>query len=53
LTGPDGLRQLTKMVLGETALDQEMTEHLDYEKDRPVIDETEQRPQRSVTPGGM
>jgi putative transposase len=32
LTGPDGLlKQLTKTVL-ETALNQEMTEHLDHEK---------------------
>lgn len=32
LTGPDGLlRQLTKMLL-ETALDQEMTEHLGHER---------------------
>src|ERR1700727_3055254 len=32
LTGPDGLlKQLTKAVL-ETALDQEMTEHLGHEK---------------------
>ena len=32
LTGPDGLlKQLTKTVL-ETALDEEMTEHLGYEK---------------------
>jgi putative transposase len=37
LTGPDGLlKQLTKTVL-ETALDEEMTEHLGYEKhDWPV-----------------
>jgi putative transposase len=35
LTGPDGLlKQLTKMVL-ETALDEEMTEHLGYEKHDP------------------
>jgi putative transposase len=32
LTGPDGLlKQLTKTVI-ETALDEEMTEHLGYEK---------------------
>src|SRR5690349_23292826 len=35
LTGPDGLlKQLTKTVL-ETALDEEMTEHLGYEKHDP------------------
>lgn len=35
LTGPDGLRkQLTKTVL-ETALNEEMTEHLGYEKHDP------------------
>jgi hypothetical protein len=35
LTGPDGLlKQLTKAVL-ETALNEEMTEHLGYEKARP------------------
>ena len=40
LTGPDGLlKQLTKMVI-ETALDQEMTEHLGHEKNGPVINET-------------
>jgi putative transposase len=32
LTGPDGLlKQLTKVMI-ETALDQEMTEHLGYER---------------------
>ena len=37
LTGPDGLlRQLTKTVL-ETALDQELTEHLGHEKNGPVV----------------
>src|SRR5215813_5097376 len=36
LTGPDGLlKQLTKTVL-ETALQEEMTEHLGYEKHDPV-----------------
>ncbi len=40
LTGPDGLlRQLTKMVI-ETALDQELTEHLGHEKNGPVVNET-------------
>ena len=35
LTGPDGLlKQLTKTVL-ETALNQEMTEHLGHEQARP------------------
>ena len=37
LTGPDGLlKQLTKTVL-ETALDQEMTEHLGHEKRSPAV----------------
>ena len=36
LTGPDGLlKQLTKTVV-ETALDEEMTEHLGYEKHDPA-----------------
>src|ERR671938_23705 len=36
LTGPDGLlRQLTKTVI-ETALNEEMTEHLGYEKHDPA-----------------
>ena len=40
LTGPDGLlRQLTKVVL-ETALDQELTEHLGHEKNTPAGNET-------------
>src|SRR5215471_4971285 len=40
LTGPDGLlKQLTKTVL-ETALNQEMTEHLGHEKHGPVVSET-------------
>ena len=35
LTGPDGLlKQLTKTVI-ETALNEELTEHLGYEKARP------------------
>jgi putative transposase len=39
LTGPDGLlKQLTKVVI-ETALDQEMTEHLGHEKNGPVVNE--------------
>jgi transposase-like protein len=40
LTGPDGLlKQLTKAVL-ETALDQELTEHLGHEKNGQVVNET-------------
>jgi putative transposase len=40
LTGPDGLlKQLTKMVI-ETALDQEMTEHLGHEKNGQVVNES-------------
>src|SRR6201996_5896204 len=40
LTGPDGLlKQLTKTVL-ETALDQEMTEHLGHEKGAPAGNQT-------------
>ena len=40
LTGPDGLlKQLTKTVL-ETALNQEMTEHLGHEKHSPAANET-------------
>src|ERR1700743_1362356 len=36
LTGPDGLlKQLTKVVI-ETALDQEMTEHLGHERNAPA-----------------
>src|SRR5215469_8906923 len=39
LTGPDGLlKQLAKMVL-ETALDQELTEHLGHEKNGHVVNE--------------
>src|SRR6201992_2064632 len=39
LTGPDGLlKQLTKAVL-ETALDQELTEHLGHERNAPVGNE--------------
>ena len=39
LTGPDGLlRQLAKTVL-ETALDQELTGHLDHEKNGQVVNE--------------
>lgn len=40
LTGPGGLlKQLTKMVL-ETAVDQELTEHLGHERNGPVVSET-------------
>jgi putative transposase len=40
LTGPDGLlKQLTKAVL-ETALNQELTEHLGHEKNGPVGNQT-------------
>ena len=40
MTGPDGLlKQLTKTVL-ETALNQEMTEHLGHEKHGPAASET-------------
>ena len=40
LTGPDGLlKQLTKVVL-ETALDQELTEHLGHERNAPVGNES-------------
>src|SRR5580704_3507240 len=40
LTGPDGLlKQLTKVVI-ETALDQELTEHLGHEKNTPSGNET-------------
>jgi putative transposase len=40
LTGPDGLLgQLTKVVI-ETALDQELTEHLGHEKNTPAGNET-------------
>jgi len=41
LTGPDGLlKQLTKTVL-ETALNQEMTEHLGHDKHGPAGNEAE------------
>ena len=40
LTGPDGLlKQLTKIVI-ETALDQELTEHLGHEKNTPAGNES-------------
>ncbi|CAO5158761.1 transposase [Frankia sp. AiPs1] len=37
LTGPDGLQLFTKNVL-ETALQEEMTEHLGYEKNRAPVE---------------
>ena len=44
LTGPDGLlKQLTKVVI-ETALDQELTEHLGHERNTPAGNQTGQRP---------
>jgi putative transposase len=40
LTGPEGLlKPLTKAVL-ETALNQEMTEHLGHEKNGPVVNQS-------------
>ena len=46
LTGPDGLlKQLTKTVL-ETALNEEMTEHLGHEKHGPAGGRDGQHPQR-------
>jgi putative transposase len=40
LTGPDGLlKQLTKTVL-ETALNQELTEHLGHDKHGPVVSDS-------------
>jgi Transposase, Mutator family len=46
LTGPDGLlKQLTKTVL-ETALAEEMTEHLGYEKHDPAGCRDGEHPQR-------
>ena len=40
MTGPDGLlKQLTKVVI-ETALDQELTEHLGHERNTPAGNET-------------
>ena len=48
LTGPDGLlKQLTKVML-ETALDQELTEHLGHEKNTPQAT----RPATSATAPG-
>ena len=56
LTGPDGLlKQLTKVVI-ETALDQEMTEHLGHEKNTPSGNEAGNvrngsRPKKVLTEG--
>src|SRR5215213_5577128 len=52
LTGPDGLlKQFTKNVL-ETALNEEMTEHLGHEKNRaPRRSGLGERPQRVATSG--
>ena len=52
LTGPDGLlKQLTKTVL-ETALNEEMTEHLGYEKHDPTGCGDGQYPQRHLGQDG-
>ena len=46
LTGPDGLlKALTKTVI-ETALDEEMSEHLGYDKHDPAGRNRRQLPQR-------
>ena len=56
LTGPDGLlKQLTKVVI-ETALDQELTEHLGHERNTPAGNETGNvrngaRPKKVLTGG--
>ena len=52
LTGPDGLlKQLTKTVL-ETALNEELTEHLGYEKHDPAGAGVGQHPQRHPAEDG-
>ena len=53
LTGPDGLlKQFTKSVL-ETALNEEMTEHLGHEKHRaPEERESQQYPERHPAEDG-
>ena len=52
LVGPDGLlNQLTKRVL-ETALEEEMSEHLGYDKHDPVGREPRQLPQRGAGEDG-
>jgi putative transposase len=56
LTGPDGLpKQLTKVVI-ETALDQELTEHLGHERNTPAGNEAGNvrngsRPKKVLTEG--
>jgi putative transposase len=56
LTGPDGLlRQLTKVVI-ETALDQELTEHLGHDRNTPAGNESGNvrngsRPKKVLTEG--
>ena len=53
LTGPDGLlKQLTKTVL-ETALNEEMTEHLGYDKHDPAGPGRRQHPQRHPGQDGV
>ena len=53
LTGPDGLlKRLTKTVL-ETALNEEMTEHLGYEKHDPAGGGGGQHPQRHPGEDGV
>src|SRR4051812_14941336 len=53
LTGPDGLlKQLTKTVL-ETSLNEEMTEHLGYEKHDPAGAGTGQHPYGSGADTGL
>jgi transposase-like protein len=52
LTGPDGLlKQMTKTVV-ETALDEEITEHLGYEKHEPAGSPEGQRVQRNPNQDG-
>ena len=52
LTGPDGLlKLLTKSVI-ETALSEEMTEHLGYEKHDPAGDRGGEYPQRDPVQDG-
>ena len=52
MTGPDGLlKQLTKTVL-ETALNEEMTEHLGYDKHDPAGAGIGQHPQRHPAEDG-
>jgi transposase-like protein len=46
LTGPDGLLKLLNKTVIETALQEEMTEHLGYEKHDPAGAGTGKHPQR-------